>query len=145
MRVGASSLLLCSALLVGGALAHEQPTGPPLVLAPGYHALNYAAPLPGSYQLPPIQPAADAPYLDSKGHQARLHALYTGRVTILSFIYTHCDDVNGCPLASFVMAQIAKRLHADLVKVLNHRDNQHEAVFSCVYRVTGWWFSTRAQ
>ena len=113
MRVGASSLLLCSALLVGGALAHEQPTGPPLVLAPGYHALNYAAPLPGSYQLPPIHPAADAPYLDSKGHQARLHALYTGRVTILSFIYTHCDDVNGCPLASFVMAQIAKRLHAD--------------------------------
>jgi cytochrome c peroxidase len=42
-----------------------------------------------------------------------LHTLYAGRVTLLSFIYTHCDDVNGCPLASFVMGQIAKRLKAD--------------------------------
>lgn len=47
------------------------------------------------------------------GQRGQLHALYQGRVTILSFIYTHCDDVNGCPLASFVMGQIAKRLSAD--------------------------------
>ena len=113
MRVRASALLLWSVALAGSALAHDKPNGPPVVLAPGYSALNYAAPLAGSYQLPPIQAAADAPYLDSKGRQGQLHALYAGRVTILSFIYTHCDDVNGCPLASFVMSQIAKRLHAD--------------------------------
>ena len=113
MRVRASALLLWSVALAGSALAHDKPDGPPVVLAPGYSALNYAAPLAGSYQLPPIQAAADAPYLDSTGRQGQLHALYAGRVTILSFIYTHCDDVNGCPLASFVMSQIAKRLHAD--------------------------------
>ena len=113
MRVRASGLLLGSVVLAGSALAHDKPTGPPVVLAPGYSTLNYAAPTPGSYQLPPIQAAADAPYLDSKGRRGQLHALYAGRVTILSFIYTHCDDVNGCPLASFVMGQIAKRLQAD--------------------------------
>ncbi|MBK6658379.1 MAG: SCO family protein [Proteobacteria bacterium] len=113
MRARASGLLLSMALLAGGAIAHEQPKGPPVVLAPGYSPLNYPAPLPGSYQLPPIQPAADAAYVDSRGQRGQLHDLYAGRVTILSFIYTHCDDVNGCPLASFVMGQIARRLHAD--------------------------------
>lgn len=109
----ASALLLLGALLTHVVPAHEKPDGPPVVLAPGYAALNYPAPVPGTYQLPPIEPAADAPYLDSKGKQGRLHALYDGHVTLLSFIYTHCDDVNGCPLATFVMSQIAKRLHAD--------------------------------
>ena len=121
MRAGASGLLLCMVLLAAGAAAHESAhdsshgasKSPPVVLAPGYSPLNYAAPTPGSYTLPPIQPAADAPYLDSRGQRGQLHDLYAGRVTILSFIYTHCDDVNGCPLASFVMGQIAKRLHAD--------------------------------
>lgn len=112
-RVGASGLLLLTALLAGSAAAHDQPKGPPVVLAPGYSPLKYTAPAPGSYQLPPIQAAADGPYLDSHGQRGTLHGLYDGRVTILGFIYTHCDDVNGCPLASFVMGQIAKRLHAD--------------------------------
>lgn len=113
MRGRASGLLLLGALLAGGASGHEQAKGPPVVLAPGYSPLNYPAPTPGSYQLPPIEPAADAPYIDSRGQRGQLHALYSGRVTLLSFIYTHCDDVNGCPLASFVMGQIARRLHAD--------------------------------
>lgn len=113
MRTSASGLLLLSVLLGGSALAHDKPKGAPVVLAPGYSKLNYAAPAPGSYQLPPIQAAADARYIDSKGQPGQLHTLYAGRVTLLSFIYTHCDDVNGCPLASFVMGQIAKRLKAD--------------------------------
>jgi cytochrome oxidase Cu insertion factor (SCO1/SenC/PrrC family) len=112
MRASASGLLLLSVLLGGSALAHDKPKGAPVVLAPGYSKLNYAAPAPGSYQLPPIQAAADARYIDSKGQPGQLHTLYAGRVTLLSFIYTHCDDVNGCPLASFVMGQIAKRLKA---------------------------------
>lgn len=113
MRAGASSLLLISVLLATSAAAHDKAQGLPVVLAPGYGALNFQAPPPGSYQLPPVQAASDAPYLDSKGQRGRLHTLYAGRVTLLSFIYTHCDDVNGCPLASFVMGQIAKRLQAD--------------------------------
>lgn len=113
MRTSASGLLMLTALLAGNAVAHEKSQTPAVVLAPGYSTLNYDAPVPGSYQLPPVQPAADAPYLDSKAKRGHLHELYAGRVTLLSFIYTHCDDVNGCPLASFVMGQIAKRLQAD--------------------------------
>jgi cytochrome c peroxidase len=33
-----------------------------------------------------------------------------GKVVLLGFIYTHCPDVNGCPLASYVMKQVQARL-----------------------------------
>ena len=106
--------LLFGLLALSGAQAREPgSTAPAVVLAPGYSALNYPAPVAGTYRLPPIEMAADAPYLDSHGQRGTLHALYDGHVTLLSFIYTQCDDVNGCPLATFVMSQLAKRLAAD--------------------------------
>ncbi|MEQ8663773.1 MAG: SCO family protein, partial [Gammaproteobacteria bacterium] len=39
--------------------------------------------------------------------------MFDGHVTLLAFIYTSCNDVNGCPLATFVMGQMAKRLQRD--------------------------------
>ena len=72
------------------------------VLAPGYGPLEYDPPLPGSYQLPPIQKAADGNILDSDGNLARLHDLFGDRVVLLSFMFSSCSDVNGCPLSSFV-------------------------------------------
>ena len=83
------------------------------LLAPGYGALQYEAPEPGTYELPPLGAAADGAVIDSKGRSERLHELYRGGITLLAFIYTQCDDVNGCPLATFVMGQMAKRLQAD--------------------------------
>ena len=35
------------------------------------------------------------------------------RITLLSFIYTSCSDVNGCPLASFVLNRVFKRVAND--------------------------------
>lgn len=96
-----------------GAGALETSTAPTVILAPGYSTLNFPAPQPGTYQLPPIAAAADAPYLDSQGARGTLHTLFADRITLLSFIYTECDDVNGCPLATFVLGQLAKRLAAD--------------------------------
>ena len=32
---------------------------------------------------------------------------------MLAFIYTQCDDVNGCPLATFVMSRVARHVQAD--------------------------------
>lgn len=55
----------------------------------------------------------DAPYVNSRGGHGRLHELFRDRVTVLAFIYTQCDDVNGCPLATFVMSRIARRLQED--------------------------------
>ena len=42
-----------------------------------------------------------------------LHELMSGKFTIFSFIYTTCTDVNGCPLASHVLAKVQRRVIAD--------------------------------
>ena len=80
------------------------------ILAPGYQALSYKAPRPGDYNLPPIGEAANGILLDSQGLRHCLHDLYRGKVVVLSFIYTSCNDVNGCPLASFVLSQTQREL-----------------------------------
>jgi cytochrome c peroxidase len=112
-RARASALGLILLLVrVTELAAHDKQPNEPTIIAPGYAALQYKAPLPGSYALPPLGNAADAPVTDSLGQATTLHKLFEDRVTILAFIYTHCDDVNGCPLASFVMGQIARQLQS---------------------------------
>ena len=92
---------------------HHEPAAEPQVLAPGYSALEFPAPKPGTYELPPLGPAANGKLLDTSGKPIDLHALYDGKTIVLSFIYTSCPDVNGCPLATFVLGQVQKRLVAD--------------------------------
>ena len=75
-------------------------------LAPGYSKLAYEIPVVGSYKLPPLGKAADGMVLKSSGEEQRLHEIYDGKYILLSFIYSRCDDVNGCPLSSFVFNQI---------------------------------------
>ena len=84
-----------------------------VVLAPGYEYLEYDAPVPGSYSLPAIGKAGDGEVLDSQGVTHTLHSLMADKITVLSFIYQACDDVNGCPLATFVMSKIRERLAQD--------------------------------
>ena len=95
---------------------HHKGADQPQVLAPGYSALKFPAPAAGSYSLPPLGEAADGVLLDSSGMPANLHTLYKDRTVVLSFIYTSCPDVNGCPLATFVLSQVQQRLssHAGL-------------------------------
>ncbi|MCP5202128.1 MAG: SCO family protein [Gammaproteobacteria bacterium] len=115
-RGRAPGILLLAALATGvAAQHHQQAPDAPKIIAPGYAALNYEAPIPGSYRLPPLGAAADGDIVDSSGAQRRLHQAFGDGVTLLAFIYTSCDDVNGCPLATFVMAQVARRLQADPV------------------------------
>ena len=94
------------------------PAAEPVVLAPGYEPLNFDAPLAGSYELPPIGAAGDGVVLDSDGSTTSLHTLMDGKLTVLSFIYRACNDVNGCPLATFVMHQLSQQLenHPALAK-----------------------------
>ena len=80
------------------------------VLAPGYAALNFDAPTPGSYQLPVIAKANDGNVIDSHGNRYTLSDLYQDKIVLLSFIYTTCNDVNGCPLATSVLHQLKNRL-----------------------------------
>ena len=86
---------------------------PPVVLAPGYAPLSFVAPEPGTYDLPTMGSAADGAVIDSDGNAAKLHDYLGHKPTVLSFIFTTCDDVNGCPLATYVMRSVQDALQAD--------------------------------
>jgi cytochrome c peroxidase len=57
--------------------------------------------------------ASDGDVLDSRGNTVRLFDYLGEKPAILSFIFTTCDDVNGCPLATYVMRRVQDRLQAD--------------------------------
>ena len=104
---------LVAALLAQSGLHEQHRQEAPVVKAPGYSALAYPAPAPGSYELPPLGEAADGAVIASDGEATTLHALYDGKLVVLSFIYTSCPDVNGCPLAGFVLKQLQQRIGGD--------------------------------
>lgn len=76
------------------------------LLAPGYGALKYTPPAPGSYRLPAFGEAKDAKVLNADGEYVNYHDLFEGKYTFLSFIYLSCPDVNGCPLSHLVFNRI---------------------------------------
>jgi protein SCO1/2 len=67
---------------------------------------DYDPPIPGSYTLPVVKPAADGALLDSNGQSVNLRDLTHGRVTVLSFIYTRCAAGKACPYATGVLNQL---------------------------------------
>ncbi|MGB1904238.1 MAG: SCO family protein [Pseudomonadales bacterium] len=111
MRVVLTALMLICIKAYGAAPHHMPAQAVPL--APGYGPLGYSLPPAGSYERPRLGTAQDGPVIDSKGENTSLHQLMDGRITLLSFIYTSCSDVNGCPLASFVLNRVFKRLADD--------------------------------
>jgi cytochrome c peroxidase len=97
-----AALGLAVTLLVGltasGVLAHGDAKHEPDV-STGRSA-DFEAPIPGTYSLPPLGPAANGDVLESDGAKARLHDLFGADVVLLSFVYTRCSDADGCPLAT---------------------------------------------
>ena len=104
---------LCLSLWLGTGFAatHDHPE--PIVLAPGYSALEFTPPVAGSYALPPLGAAANGPVLDTTGAQRNVHDYLGDKVVVLSFIYTTCNDVNGCPLATFVFKGVQNSVLQD--------------------------------
>ena len=97
------------------AQAQHQHDAPAQILAPGYRVLEYDAPEPGSYRLPPLGKAGSGTVLDEEGKARPLDDFLGDKFVVLSFIYTNCNDVNGCPLATFVLGQLQQRLSRDSV------------------------------
>ncbi len=93
--------------------SHEEDNTTPIVLAPGYENLNFPPPEPGSYSLPVLGPAGDGKLLASSGEPVTLHKVLNDKISVLSFIYQACNDVNGCPLATYVMHQLRQSLEKD--------------------------------
>ena len=75
--------------------------------------LEYEPPEPGSYRLPPIQPAADGAVVDADGTERRLHDYLGDKHVLLSFVYTRCANPMGCPLASAVFRGIGREMKQD--------------------------------
>jgi cytochrome c peroxidase len=89
---------------------HHTDLGAGAPLPIGYGALGYDVPVPGTYALPPLFDAADGPVLADDGTTTRLHEIFGDRVVVLSFVYSTCSDIAGCPLATAVLHRLQQRL-----------------------------------
>ncbi len=80
------------------------------VIADGWVAeLPYELPLAGSYELPKITSAKGGVLLDVDGKDIELDNLLGDKIVLLTFIYSSCADLNGCPLATAVFYKIKQR------------------------------------
>lgn len=101
--------LSCTSVVLA-ADSEDKAAKQPQVLAPGYQSLKFIAPQAGAYALPVLGKAADGNILSMQGKPSRLHNFLGDKYVVLSFIYTHCDDINGCPLATYVTSQVQNKL-----------------------------------
>lgn len=76
-------------------------------------APDYEPPPPGTYSLPPIQPASDGDVVGVDGTARRLFDYLGDRHVLLAFIYTRCARPGGCPLAFAVFRRIERELRSD--------------------------------
>lgn len=83
-------------------------------LAPGYGNLDYVLPLPGSYELPSLGKAGNGKVLAANGESTTLHEVFDNKYVLLSFIYSSCSDINGCPLSSQVSYKIKSAMKRNL-------------------------------
>jgi protein SCO1/2 len=84
-----------------------------LLLAPSGarpQELDFVPPAPGTYELQHILRAPEGTVLDGEGEAKRFSRFTTGRITVLSLIYTRCGDGRGCPLASHVLKSLKGRI-----------------------------------
>ena len=105
-RIRALIGLVALSLISGGfeAVAEDE------IFAPGWKNLTYEPPAVGSYQLPPITNASDGAVLLEDGQESQLFDLMGDRLVLFSFIYTRCNDINGCPLANAVFHKLQAKL-----------------------------------
>ena len=81
-----------------------------IYLAPGWGKLSFEAPAVGSYELPVIDLASDGRVANTDGEDLNLSELMGDKITLLSFIYRTCDDVNGCPLSTMVLYTVGSKI-----------------------------------
>jgi protein SCO1/2 len=102
-----TTLKTAIAWLACGCLTVAAASDPRPELALGRDSLHdYDPPVPGSYELPPLQPAADGQVLGSDGKPRQLRDLFRGKITVLAFVYTRCTDPRACPYATRVLYQL---------------------------------------
>ncbi len=84
------------------------------VIADGWKPeLPYDPPEPGSYTLPVVGAAGGGIVLDTDGKQWELSDLLGDKLVLLTFIYTNCSEINGCPLATAVFYKLKERFKGE--------------------------------
>jgi cytochrome oxidase Cu insertion factor (SCO1/SenC/PrrC family) len=101
-----SATILFTGLLSACWPAHAGPVDAPAVRP----LQQFRPPAAGSYSLPVIQGSPDGTVLDIDGKAYPLRRYTTGKVTLLSFVYTYCVDPVGCPLAFDTFHELRRRL-----------------------------------
>jgi len=94
--VGKQALVLAGLLLAPSGARPQEP--------------DFVPPAPGTYQLQHILRAPEGTVLDRDGEAKRLSRFTTGRITVLSLIYTRCGDGQGCPLATYLLKSLKGRI-----------------------------------
>ena len=105
------AVALAAVFLLGASARHDHPA--PVVKAPGWGVLEFDAPAPESYALPALWRARDGRVLDESDQTIDIASLLGDKVVLMSFIYTSCNDMNGCPLATHVLAGVQKAVLED--------------------------------
>ena len=67
---------------------------------------QFEPPAPGSYRLNTFKAAPDGQVLDVHGASKNLSDLTGGKISLVSFVYLMCGDVNGCPIAMSTLFEI---------------------------------------
>lgn len=114
-----ASLTSCLVLAAAAGGQEDQDNKRP-ELALGRSVLHdYDPPEPGSYELPVVKTAGDGTVLGEDGKPQKLRELYKGKITVLAFIYTRCNDPRACPYAARVLYQIHQVSERDPVLARN--------------------------
>lgn len=71
---------------------------------------DFVAPAAGSYRLERIYRAPSGRVVDVHGSSAPIARYTQGRATLLSLMYTQCNDEKGCPLALHTLDLVRKQL-----------------------------------
>lgn len=67
---------------------------------------QFDPPRPGTYALHRIKTAPDGNVLDIQGKARSLSEITRGKISLVSFVYLNCGDINGCPLAMSTLFDI---------------------------------------
>jgi len=114
-------IFLLSALAMGGCSVEDddaplpsshaaQAAAQPRIVADGWTPnVSFELPDPGTYTLTTINTAGGGTLLDTEGNEVELDSLLGDKIVLLTFIYSSCTDLNGCPLATAVFYKVKER------------------------------------
>lgn len=74
---------------------------------------EYVPPAPGTYALPVIDSVADHAVIDVHGRPTTLRTVCGGRLAVVAFVYTSCNEATGCPVSMSVLRALDRAIAAD--------------------------------